>query len=229
MCGSPLANTDNASFNTANTHSQQNNNAQHHRAPSASGLNWDINGISSQELSAYTGSRSYYFLQQFKSMLHRQSNMSWNWGALIFNFLYFFYRKMYKVGFALLGFYIFSIIPAFLCYLGPTDQTLSMMGVTLGYNSNMLSKLAPLIMVLNTTNLFLKIWCALNANKLYLKNTLQNIRKFKNESGMAQGTAEYYNALYYLGKPNYLAVVLLILGYFIASGILARFITWSVV
>ncbi|WMJ84338.1 RING finger protein [Oscillospiraceae bacterium LTW-04] len=238
MCGSPLENAGNASSYTANAHGQYNNSTQDYRAQPDSGFNynsnttfehWDINGISSQEISAYTGSGSYYFLRQFKLILRTQFNMSWNWSALIFNYFYFFYRKMYKVGFALLGFYIVSSIPTLLCYFEPTDATISMMGVTIAYNSHLATKLAPLMMILDTMRLFLRIWCTVFANKLYLKNTLQNIRNFKNESGISEGTPEYYSGLYYHGRPNRLAAILIGFGLFTVYSVLMNFFTWSMV
>ena len=155
--------------------------------------------------------------------------MSLNWGALIFNFFYFFYRKMYKVGFALLGFYIVSSIPALLCFFGPTDATVEMMGVTMAYNSHMLEQVAPFTMIFDAIHLFLRIWCALFANKLYLKNTITNIRHFKSESGIPEGVPEYYSGLYYHGRPNRIAAFLICIGFFAAYSVLMNFITWSMV
>lgn len=239
MCGTPLQNAESGAQNGAGrAYGQYSHNTQSYsgqpdadfrpdKAPAFE--RWDIDGITSQELSAYTGSGSYYFLRQFKWILHTQYNMSWNWSALIFSFFYFFYRKMYKVGFALLGFYIASSIPALLCYFGPTDATIEMMGVTIAYNARLAAQTAPFVMVLNTMRLFLSIWCAVFANKLYLKSTLQTIRRYKKESGIPEGTPEYYSGLYYLGLPNRLAVILILFGFFATYSVLMNFITWSMV
>lgn len=238
MCGTPLENPGTAESNASSTYGQYSSTQNRDGGQPDAGFNhngapaferWDIDGISSQELSAYTGSGSYYFLRQFKLILRTQYNMSWNWAALIFNYFYFFYRKMYKVGLALLGFYIVSSIPTLLCYFGPTDATITMMGVTIAYNSRLAAQTAPFVMILNTMRLFLRIWCAVFANKLYLKSTLQNIRHFKNESGIQEGTPEYYSGLYYHGRPNRLAAILLAFGLFTAYSVLMNFITWSMV
>lgn len=235
MCGSPMEHT---GADAQNTYGQYAHNAQRYSGQPDSDFNrsgspaferWDIDGVTSQELSAYTGSSSYYFLRQFKLILHTQFNISWNWSALIFNFFYFFYRKMYKVGFALLGFYIASSIPVLLCYFGPTDATITTMGVTIAYNSRLAAQTAPFVMILNTMRLFLSIWCAVFANKLYLKNTLQNIKRFKNESGIPEETPEYYSGLYYHGRPNRLAVILICFCFFAAYSVLMNFVTWSIV
>ncbi len=239
MCGTPLENDSADAQGSSRSYGQYNRHAQSDgglpdAAPRPDGGapafdRWNIDGITSQELSAYTGSSSYYFLRQFKWILGTQYNMSWNWSALVFSFFYFFYRKMYKVGFALLGFYIVSSIPSLLCYLGPTDATIEMMGVTIGYNSHMLDQVAPFAVVFNTMHLFLRIWCAVFANKLYLKSALQNIKRYKKESGIPESTPEYYSGLYYLGSPNRLAAVLICFGFFTAYSILINFMTWSMV
>ncbi len=185
---------------------------------------WDINGISSRELSAYTGSSSYYFLRQFKLILRTQYNISWNWSALVFGFFYFFYRKMYKVGLALLGFSIVSSIPAFLPYFGPTDATIEMMGVAIAYNSAVAAQTAPVVQILNMMRWLLSIWCAVFANKLYLKTVLQDIQRCKESFDVAEGTPEYYSTLYEQGRPNRLIVVLLLVGFFAAQSIFMNFI-----
>ncbi len=238
MCGTPLESSSSAVPNASNAYGQYSQGAQGYgtKQNSASNSNsninferWDIDGVSSQEISAYTGNGSYYFLRQFKLILRTQFNMSWNWSALIFNFFYFFYRKMYKVGFALLGFYIVSSIPTFLCFFGPTDATTTMMGVSIAYNSHMLNQVAPFATIINMMHLFLRIWCTIFANKLYLKTTLQNIKRFKSESGIPEGTPEYYSGLYYYGRPNRLAAILIGFGLFTAQSVLMNFITWSIV
>lgn len=236
MCGSSLESADAAGQNASDAYGQYSHNTQGYGGQPDSGSNyggntafehWDINGISSRELSAYTGSSSYYFLRQFKLILRTQYNISWNWSALIFGFFYFFYRKMYKVGLALLGFYIVSMIPGLLIYFGPTDATVEMMGVVIAYNSRLAAQTAPFVMVLNTMRLFLSIWRAVFANKLYLKSTLQNIRRYKNESDIPEGTPEYYNGLYYHGRPNRLVVALICFGFFAAYSVLINFINIS--
>lgn len=235
MCGTPL---ENGSTSEPNAYGQYSHGAQGYSAQQDSGSNsnsnttferWDIDGVSSQELSAYTGSGSYYFLRQFKLIHRTQYHISWNWSALIFNFFYFFYRKMYKIGFALLGFYVVSNIPTFLCFFGPTDATMTTMGVSIAYNSRVFEQMAPLAMIFNKMHLFLRIWCAIFANKLYLKSALQNIRRFKSESGIPEGTPEYYSGLYYYGRPNRLAAILIGFGLFTAQSVLMNFITWSMV
>lgn len=232
MCGSSLENAA-AAHNASNSYSQYNHNTQSYGgqpdAPPNYGGNdaferWDIDGVSSRELSAYTGSSSYYFLRQFKLILRTQYNMSWNWAALIFGFFYFFYRKMYKVGLALLGFYIVSMIPGLLIYFGPTDATIEMMGVVIAYNSQMAAQTAPFMTVLNIMSFFLRVWCAVFANKLYLKSALQNIRQYKEVFDIPEGTPEYYNGLHYHGRPNRLVVVLIGFGFFAAYSVLMNFI-----
>lgn len=235
MCGSPLESAG-STQNASGAYGQYNQNTQSYGGQPSSGFNyagndafehWDINGVSSRELSAYTGSSSYYFLRQFKLILRTQYNMSWNWSALIFGFFYFFYRKMYKVGLALLGFYIVSMIPGLLTYFGPTDATIEMMGVVIAYNSQMAAQTAPFMTVLNTMSFFLRVWCAIFANKLYLQSVLKDIQRCREAFDVPEGSPEYYNGLYHYGRPNRLIVVLIGFGFFAAYSVLMNFIQIS--
>lgn len=233
MCGKPLGSTNDSYASYGQYTNPTDNYAQSNPNQAFSGTSfseqWDINGITSQELSAYTGNNSYYFLHQFKILMSNKFNMSWNWAALIFNFFYFFYRKMYKVGIALLAFYIVSLFPSVLCYFGPTDATIEMMGMTIGYNSSIAAQTAPIISILNVMRIFINVWCAIFANKLYLKTTLKNITRYKNIVGNREGTPEYYNGLYFYGRPNRLAVVLLLFGIFAIYTVLGNFMSWKIV
>lgn len=230
MCGSALENAGSAQ-NASGAYGQYNHNTQNYGGQSDSGFNyggndvfehWDIDNVSSRELSAYTGSSSYYFLRQFKLILSTKYNVSWNWGALFFSFFYFFYRKMYKVGLALLGFYIVSSIPVLLPYFGPTDATFEMMGVVFSYNTRMAAQTAPFVMILNTMSFFVRIWCTIFANKLYLQSALKDIKRCREVFDAPEGSPEYYNGLYHQGRPNRLIVVLIGLGFFAAYSALTH-------
>lgn len=170
-----------------------------------------VEGVSSRELIAYTGNSFYYFIRQFKVLIGNRFNISWNWAALFFNFFYFFYRKMYKIGIALFAFYIISLMPSLLCFIGETDASMQMMGITVYYNSKMMEQVAPISTLLSTVGTFLNVWCALFANKFYLATALKDIRRYKSDSNVPQGTQEYYDALYYFGRPNRFAVVVIVL------------------
>lgn len=62
-----------------------------------------IGGVRVRDLTLFVGTSSFYFLPRFKEMEQGVVRVLWNWPALLFHFFYCFYRKMYKVGFLLLG------------------------------------------------------------------------------------------------------------------------------
>lgn len=183
---------------------------------------WQVEGVSARELAAYTGNSSYYFITQFRRLLSNRFQLSWNWGALFFNFFYFFYRRMYKMGLVLLGFYFVSILPNILCYIGPTDASMEVMGVVIRYNSQMAADTAMISQILSTLRWFVSILCAMFANKLFLRTALNDISRFRTALNNSLDEKSYYTALYFRGRPNSLAVMLLVFGIFTGYSIFIR-------
>ncbi len=72
--------------------------------------NDSIDDVSAKELATFVGKSSYYYLSKFKR-IKENSRFSWNFSAFIFSFLYFFYRKLYKQGLALLIVSVITLIP----------------------------------------------------------------------------------------------------------------------
>jgi hypothetical protein len=76
--------------------------------------NSEIDGIPVPELAIFIGDSSSYFLPRFREMERTGRVATPNFAALLLNFVYYFYRRMYLIGFVLLGAYILSTIPSFL-------------------------------------------------------------------------------------------------------------------
>ena len=72
--------------------------------------NEEIDDVSAKELATFVGKGSYYYLTKFKR-IKEGSKLSWNFSAFIFNFMYFFYRKLYKQGLVLLIISVITAIP----------------------------------------------------------------------------------------------------------------------
>lgn len=219
MCQTPLeGQSSNNGQNYGRYNSFSGNEQQSSNAYAPSPASFSIDSVDSNELTAYTGSSFHYYIRQFKLLLGNRFNISWNWAALVFNFFYFFYRKMYKVAFALLMFHIVNILPVLLCFFGETDASMEMMGITIYYNSQMMQQFAPFSSFFDTIGMFLNIWCALFANKLYLRDAVSKIKRFKDSCVLSRDTQEYYDELYYMGKPSVLMVV-------VVAGLLLAFYT----
>jgi len=225
MCGTPL------------TGGYQSNEGRYHRnyensSSSASyfdndqGFNseFTVDGVNSSELTAYTGENFHYFLRNFRRILSG-SNFSWNWSAFLFNYFYFFYRKMYKVGFVLLALRIASFVPALLCYIIEPDTSTQIMGATVFYNAMLMEKLAPVTYILNMAVSASHAFAAITANKYFLKCAVKDIKTYKESGYAAQGSSEYYDAIYRLGKPNIFSVLLVMVSLFLLYGYVGTLFT----
>lgn len=65
--------------------------------PSADG-DEDLDGVTENDLSAFVGQKSNYYLPRFRRMVKTGKCASWNWAAFIFGPLWLLYRKMYGLG-----------------------------------------------------------------------------------------------------------------------------------
>lgn len=70
-----------------------------------------IDGISARDIALFVGENSHYYLPRFKAISQKRSG-GINWAAFLLDFIFFFYRKMYKVGALLLGLVIITQIPS---------------------------------------------------------------------------------------------------------------------
>ena len=70
----------------------------------------NIDNISTDEIRAFVGANSYYYIQNFSkfTLLGREKfSVTWNWSCFGFTFLWMLYRKMYVLGF--ITFIVFCI------------------------------------------------------------------------------------------------------------------------
>ncbi|MBP1557321.1 MAG: DUF2628 domain-containing protein, partial [Oscillospiraceae bacterium] len=149
------------------------------------------------------------YIRQFKMIARSKYGLTWNWGALIFGGLYFLYRKMYKIAALLFAFHLLTILPTLLCFFGETDASMELMGgITVFYNSQLLQQVSPFAFFFDHVGRILNICLALFANKFYLKNAIENITRYKENYSESHDTQEYYDGLYYLGKPSIIPVIL---------------------
>ncbi len=70
----------------------------------------NIDNITPEEIRAFVGTNSYYYIQKFSNFTLRGREtfcITWNWSCFGFTFLWFLYRKMYAL--AVITFIIFCI------------------------------------------------------------------------------------------------------------------------
>ena len=76
-----------------------------------------IDGVATADIAAFVGSKQEYFIPKFAQHAGRGSFASWNWPVFLFGFLlkvpfvWFFYRKMYKVGSIILAIWFTTAYP----------------------------------------------------------------------------------------------------------------------
>ena len=207
MCQHPLDNAQNNRSDYGNY--SYNNDYDRQTAREYEQSAFSINGVDSNELIAYTGEGFHYYIRQFKMIARSKYGLTWNWGALIFGGLYFLYRKMYKIAALLFAFHLLTILPTLLCFFGETDASMELMGgITVFYNSQLLQQISPFAFFFDHVGRILNISLALFANKFYLKNAIENITRYKENYSESRDTQEYYDGLYYLGKPSIIPVIL---------------------
>lgn len=218
MCGTPLSENYQGREGRYSRNTNNNNDAsafykdeQHHTGE------YSIDGVTSSELTAYTGESFHYFSRNFKRIISGH-NFSWNWSAFIFSYFYFFYRKMYKIGFMLLALRLFAFVPAILCYIVEPDTSTQMLGATVLYNAALTQKLYPINSFLNVVVNASHAFAAITANKFFLKCAVNDIKAYKESSYAAHGSSQYYDDIYRLGKPNIFSVILIIIAMFFFYG-----------
>lgn len=207
MCQHPLSDTKGHAAYGRYDYSAGERGCDEYEAPESA--EFSVNGVDSNELIAYTGNSFYYYIRQFRLVLRGKWGISWNWAALIFGGFYFLYRKMYKIAALLFAFHIVTILPTLFCFFGDTDASMELMnGITVFYNSQLLSKVSPFAFFFEHIGTVINIFCALFANKFYLSSAVENINRYRQSSDTEQNTKEYYDGLYYLGKPSFIPIIL---------------------
>lgn len=177
---------------------------------------WEIGGITAHEISAYIGGNSIYYLRQFRMMQTSSTQWSWNWAAFIFGPFYFFYRKLYKVGIALLLLHILLSVPLFVYYFEFLKANASIFGGTnMPYNQNLYNSMISLMHYTQFLTYVLMGFSALYANRLYMKKALGDIKIIKQTIHDNAGRREYFTNLYISGRPN--RIIVLVVGFLLIN------------
>ncbi len=72
-----------------------------------------IGSCSVKEITTYVGAASHHYLPRFSALSKGSILASFSWSAFIFNFLFFFYRKVYTVAIPLLILFLLGLVPTF--------------------------------------------------------------------------------------------------------------------
>ncbi len=171
-------------------------------------------GISAEEIESYVGANSSWFLRRFRLLSSGQSSISWNWPAFFFKFFYFFYRKMYLVGFLLMAFYIMLAMPSAMYTIELIKMnSMELFGVEIACNVQLMNSLAAFMPTINILNAVYAVLCGLFANKLYMKKVFKDIKLVREKVKGKMDQKEYLGALSRIGKPDRFTIVLLLVVY----------------
>jgi hypothetical protein len=194
----------------------------------------EIGGIPAADLATFIGASSAYFLPRFREMEHSGRMVSFNFPALLLNFVYYFYRRMYLIGFVLLGAYVVSIIPNFLYTWETMPLLIHQMGfaelfASVGWHvppaeSVDMDLAAHYLNLGNISQLIqflMGVVASLFANKLYFSHCTKTVRQLREGLSGADDSAqsaalrrEYEASLHRLGGTSRTAVIVVMLTIF---------------
>lgn len=164
----------------------------------------------------FVGKKVDYYIPKFKRFDASRSGASWNWPVALFSFLlgmpfiWFFYRKMYKIGSIILAAYSLLFVFDIICGLQIVNTTLDFLKpyvlqalqsptgelsyelqqqisagmITLSSNIAIPSAISNIV---NFVTLGLNVYLSIAANSLYMKHMLNTFNKaaVKNPNGVS--------------------------------------------
>jgi len=179
---------------------------------------FDVNGVSSEEMRTYLGKSADSLLLRFRIILsERFSPAAWNIPALLLGPFYFFYRRMKKIGLLLLLVLVAVYVPGWLYSTEVFKSTIApqMFGITLPYSESLLRLLEPIAAVASWGRLFLHFYCGMRANRLLLTHVIGDIRSLHEQFPESErGGADYRRALSLRGAPSALSAIVIFLVFY---------------
>lgn len=169
-------------------------------------------GVSRRDVCDYVGPNSFIFLMRFQQLLQPGVHLSINWSAFLFSFFYCFYRKMYRVGVALLGVILLALVPVFSAAVPLCGELLAEYGtLTVDafaiINSPSFQQFDRAFSFFTMVVLLVSAFCGVFFNKLYCRRVLREIRATQEKGHFSSGSPEYHYALAHRGGVNTNAVL----------------------
>lgn len=122
-CANPLTVVNNSYANQTSSGLYQNSQNNQNQ--------WGQSSVNENEVASFIGNNAYYYIRKFNNMTSSGSTASWNWASFFLSTYWCFYRKMYGLGWILLG------INLVLKLLGGFGSVVSLaISITLGIKGN---------------------------------------------------------------------------------------------
>lgn len=188
-------------------------------------LDEELDGVPVKDIAQFVGPNSFYYLPRFKLLAMKRPFFNLNAAAMITGFFYYFHRKMYKLGAALLALFIATSIPQFILSYLMFPQMFAWLTVA-GLPQPVIpyTGLAIAANILNYVYFAALLASGLFANKLYYGFTLKKVRGIR-ESFRGREESECMRELTLHGRTNKIIIaavaVALIAAFFIYSGFVA--------
>ena len=188
-------------------------------------------GVTYKEAGDFVGPNRLKFLMKFRALASGAA-VSFNWSAFLFTFFYCFYRKMYKLGAALLAVTLVVFIPTTIFTTLYYTEVMNIYGAEAFLNPLSLpvveGQWLGLFQLFGNLSNLVSIGVAAAAgilfNKLYLKETVRQVKAVREKGHYSTGSAEYSYVLVRSGGVTVGPVLVLLAGYSIANFLSAFFV-----
>lgn len=179
-----------------------------------------IDGESVKDFASYVGGGSAYYLPRFQIMSETGRSFLPSLSAFVFNFFFYFYRKMYLIGGILLALWAVSMIPSFFIIWEYTlPLTLKQMGMiaTVSINQAAVDHYAWLDSITRAIHMSIVLIFSFYANRIYYNKASSAVQAI--HAGAEQNDQQdYAKALAQAGGTSKAAVIvvaaLIIAAYF---------------
>lgn len=178
-----------------------------------------IDGISVKELKLFLGKNFYYFMSHFRFMKKGRVGISLNISASIGNFIYYFYRKMYSMGFLMIFLSMLYYIP-FAIYF---STTMGMAGFTQFAISmpRYISFLERYVNVANKLSIVVTLFNGIFFNRIYKKYVYKKITFIKTKN---LSNEQYETELAKKGGVNPVMATVLMVVFLVLSVVIVSYL-----
>ncbi len=146
--------------------------------------NGNVDGVSMQDIDAFVGSKSHYYVPRFQHMARSGNHcISWNWAAFLFGPFWLLYRKMYALGFFVMILQMMQVVVTQIAYnaIGITnDMTYAFFESAITNPSNRYFLLA--IFLSSVLGMVISVGLALFGNALYRNHCKRKILSVREQT-----------------------------------------------
>ena len=169
-----------------------------------------IGKLAAKDIAVFVGPNYSYFLNRFRQIENEGRNIQPNLSAMLFNFFYYFYRRMYMVGAGMLLAFVACLIPFFLFSWEIMPYVLGNLGLAgppeVPVNMQAAEAYSGILVLALFLNFVFSVIVSLFANRMYHKHVVAKISQTINES---RNGVDYRVLLPRVGGVDWLSVVLL--------------------